>query len=146
MIIRSIKGFEDNLGAHTPFIQELKNEQEDCGLELIKIVRLKSVKYTLQEVILNHSQWNYKQNWYMLYDDPVSMCVLWLYKLFIWFKILKILFCCIYHTPHKIDGAILSQTSLIWHKVDHTLFNYKDHPITLVLKLFKSKKVPRKFK
>ena len=35
MIILSKKGFEGNLGAHTPFIQELENKQEYCGLELI---------------------------------------------------------------------------------------------------------------
>ena len=35
----SIKRFEDNLGTHTPFIQELEDRQEDCGLEFIKIVK-----------------------------------------------------------------------------------------------------------
>ena len=35
LIILSIKGFEGNLNAYTPFIQESENRQEDCGLELI---------------------------------------------------------------------------------------------------------------
>ena len=34
------QGFEDNLGAHTPIIQESENRQKDCGLELIKTVRV----------------------------------------------------------------------------------------------------------
>ena len=40
LIILSNKGFEDNLSAHTFFIQESENRQEDCGLELINTVRM----------------------------------------------------------------------------------------------------------
>ena len=40
MIISLHQGFEDNLGAHTPFIQESENRQENCGLELIKVIRV----------------------------------------------------------------------------------------------------------
>ena len=39
LIILSIKGFEGNLSAHTLFIQESENRQENCGLEFIKAVR-----------------------------------------------------------------------------------------------------------
>ena len=33
------QGLEDSLGAHTSFIQELDNRQEDCDLEFIKTFR-----------------------------------------------------------------------------------------------------------
>ena len=38
LIIFLHQGFEDNFGAHTLFIQESENRQEDCDLELIKPV------------------------------------------------------------------------------------------------------------
>ena len=44
----------------------------------------------------------------MLCDDPDCMCVLWLYKLFIWSKILKY-YSAAFFTHHiQIDGAIPS--------------------------------------
>ena len=53
LIILSNKDFEDNIGAHMPFIQVSKNRTEDRRLELIKAVRMKNVESSLQEVIIN---------------------------------------------------------------------------------------------
>ena len=38
------QGFEDNLSAHTPFIQKSKNKQKNCSLELIKAVRFEECR------------------------------------------------------------------------------------------------------
>ena len=39
LIIFLYQEFEDNLDTHTHFIQELENRPEDCGLELIEVVK-----------------------------------------------------------------------------------------------------------
>ena len=52
LVILSIKRVKDNLGAHTPVIQEPENMQENRGLELF-MVAMASVIFALQEVILD---------------------------------------------------------------------------------------------
>ena len=52
LIILSIKGFEGSLGAHTLFIKESENIQEDYGLELIIAFMEENVDSALQKVFL----------------------------------------------------------------------------------------------